>query len=269
MNGWQHLRQIAYLLERATWPDGTTDRVFGRAIPTAGETPKALQQYRTPFVLLTMDGDTKDDENPGLLIYELGATIVVAAEGRDLGQAALMGGARSGGQGSSKGRGILEVEEEFNRVVGRLTGADGAPAVAYESGSAQAVEVDASRYVVARKHSIKVLGTAARYYPPCLFLVGTGGAGQVSLTWKNPATRYDSLVPVVRYASGATAPASSSAGTGVSGLTATSESVTVSGLSAGTYSFAVFMSYDEMGTGTADRYSTQELSTTALSVTVT
>lgn len=268
MNDWQHLRQIAYLLEAATWLDGTTEKVFSRAIPTAGETPKALSQYRPPFVLLTADGKTNDDENPGLVMYELGATIVVAVEGRDLGQAALMGGGRSGGQGSSKGRGLLEVEEEFNRVVGRLTGADGAPAVAYESGSAQAVEVDATRYVTARKHSIKVLGTAARYYPPCLFLVGTGAAGSVGLTWKLPPTRYDSLVPVVRYASGATAPTSATAGTGVSGLTSASVSATVT-LAAGTWSFAIFMSYDELGTGTADRWSAAELSTTATSVTVT
>lgn len=268
MNGWQHLRQLAWILERHTYTDGAQEHVFGRAIPTAGETPKALSQYRMPLVLLTMDGNTSDEENSGLCEYEIGATIVCAVEGRELGQAALMGGARSGGQGSSKGRGILEIEEEFNRAVGRLTGADGAPAVAYESGAAQAVEVDATRYVVARKHSLKVLGTEARYYDPCRFLVATGGAGSVALTWKLPPNRYDFLLPVVRYASGATAPTSATSGTGVAGLTASSESATVT-LAAGTYSFAIFMSYDEMGTGTADRWSSADLSTTATSVVVT
>ena len=121
---------------------------------------------------------------------------------------------------------------------------------------------------MARKHSIKVLGTEARYYDPARFLVGTGAGGSVGLTWKLPPTRYDSLVPVVRYASGATAPTSATAGTGVTGLTSSSVSATVT-LAAGTYSFAVFMSYDELGTGTADRWSSAELGTTALSVVVT
>ena len=75
------------------------------------------------------------------------------------------------------------------------------------------------------------------------FRITAQTTSSITLAWKRPAARYDSVVQVLRYATGS-APATSTDGTGVV-VGATDTSVTVSGLSSGTtYYFSLFMGYD-------------------------
>lgn len=269
MNQWQAARQIKYLLEAMRWPDGDAKRVISKAHVTAGPPDDMLSTLRPPFCLVSVQPVEPDEEEPELEAAGFDVILVCQADGGEGNQNALMGANRSGGQGASEGRGLLEVEEQVKLAIGKLTGANGIRAALLSTGGSAAERIEGGAYVVARRYSVRCWCTVRRHYDPPNYAAATGGAGQFTVTWVNPTTRYDSLLPIVRYTTGATAPSSATAGTGVSGLTSASTSANPTGLSAGTYSAAVFWSYDETGGGSAERYSTQELGTTATSITVT
>lgn len=98
--------------------------------------------------------------------------------------------------------------------------------------------------------------TSRFYHAPFRF-AATPGSGQVVMTWTLAPTRFDTLRVILRRATGSTPPATVTDGTGVtlSGDLVTSK--TDSGLAAGTYSYSLFMAYDETNATptTADKYS--------------
>lgn len=269
MNQWQAARQLRYLLEAMRWPDGDQKRVISKAHITAGPPDDMLSSLRPPFCLISVQPVEPDDEEPELEAAGFDVIVVCQADGGEGNQNALIGANRTGGQGASEGRGLLEIEEEVKKAIAKLTGANGLRAAILGTGGLAAERLENASYVVARRYSVRCWCTVRRHYEAPNYVAATGGVGQIVVTWVNPPTRWDSLLPIVRYASGATPPASATAGTGVSGLTSSSATTTITGLSAGTYSVAVFWSYDETGAGSAERYSSQELGTTATSVTVT
>lgn len=269
MNQWQAARQLKYLLEAMRWPDGTASRVISKAHVTAGPPDDMLATLRPPFCLISVQPVEPDEEEPELEAAGFDVILVCQADGGEGNQNAMMGANRTGGQGASEGRGLLEVEEQAKLAIGKLTGASGVRAAILSTGGTAAERLDSGAYVVARRYAVRCWCTVRRYYEAPNYVAGTGGAGQFTVTWVNPGARYDSLLPIVRYALGTTAPASATDGTGVSGLTSSSVSATPTGLASGTYSAAVFWSYDETGGGSAERYSAQELGTTKTSIVVT
>lgn len=269
--------QAKWLTERAVWDTGAGERIVRSCAIIAGPDDPGLTDFSTPFACIHPNGEEADEENPKITVSSFSLVVVQSSEGQDMTQAALMGGARPGGPGSSRGRGAIEIREEILKTLASMTGANGMrAAVVYRSAPAMAVAN--GRNVVAVEATLQAYTTVAQHYDPPLFLVGTGAAGSVGLTWTNPPQRWDQytgtkhdgerLAPIVRYASGATAPTSATAGTGVTGIASGATSKTVT-LTAGTYSFAIFQPYTESGENTPQRYSSQELSTTTLSVVVT
>ncbi len=279
MNPWQQARQIKWILDWARWPDGAAGRLFpaNSVVIVSGGDP-ALSDLRYPIAMVVDAGQESDPQTPELLACRWRILLFARAEGQEASMAAAMGGPRTNGTGASEGRGVSEIAEEVVRNLSLLTGANGMAASCRVRSGAQGAQIG-SAFVAGKEIECETWATATRHYDSPLFLAGTGGSGQVALTWKNPPTRWDQyigaqhdgtrLAPIVRYASGATAPASATAGTGVTGISAGDTSKTVTGLAAGTYSFAIFQPYTESGGASAERYSAQELSTTALSITVT
>lgn len=276
MNRWQQARQIRYLLLAGRWPDGAQGRVFGpNSVVIASGSDPQLRDLRFPLAMIVSAGEEADAQTPELLRCRWRVIVMAKAEGQTSSQAATIGGQRTGGLGTSEGRGVLEVGEETVKALSLLTGANGMRAALVSSSGAQSVETD-NGMVAGVEYEFDSWATVRRHYDEPLFLVATGGAGQATLTWVNAPARWDQydstgtrLAPVIRYATGATAPTTATSGTGVSGISAGDTTVTVTGLAAGTYSFAVFQPYTESGAASAERYSEQALSTTATSVSVT
>lgn len=268
MNPQQFARQMRYLLLSDTWADSPGEVVFGApaansregggVVVTAGPSEEAIKGMglRPPFCLIYVDDVEADPEEPGLLLQTFGVVLVAAVEGDPFGERVLMGGPKAS-VGQSYGRGILEVEAKVRARIGKLTGADGARAVLAYTGSSS-VERVGSKAFAARRYLVRAWCTSEPHYDAPVHLVATGGSGQVALTWTLPPARFDRLSVILRRASGSTAPTSATDGTGVtlSGATATSVTDTVA---AGTYSYALFESYDETGSGSAERYSSQVL----------
>lgn len=255
MNPWQVAKQLRSLLQAAVWPDGTGDVAFGKVLVSAGIDRGAAAGLRFPFARiwpLNMEVD-QDEENLVRQIFRVELTVCNA--GDPWGESALIGSARGGGQGSSSGRGLMEVEEVFFDALTLLNETDGVSIRLDARSAAEAANSEEHGYVASLAYDLEAWCSADRSYPPASRVAAEDQTGQIArLTWTLPADRYDRVSVVVRRASGSTAPSSVTDGTSV---TVSGEAATVDDdvSSPGTYSWAVFVGYDELGTGTADRYS--------------
>lgn len=283
MNGWQVVQQMQYLLRVLRWQDGGQEAVFdpGSVLVTGGAVRDSLEGVIRPLAMIFPGSRQNDPEYDGLGEESFGVRLV-HWDGDSRGELVLVGGNRkSSGQGSSEGRGLLEYETEVLRAIEHLGdfvgvrvagGFRSAPEVAYDP------ELD---YTASRVLTIAAETTRERYYHAPQRLVATAlGGGSVSLAWALPAARFDfhdtvttpSIAArgrvVLRRASGSTPPASATAGTGVtlSGDFATSVTDTPG---AGTHSYALFVGYDETGSGSPERYSDAEVGSYRAGVVVT
>lgn len=257
MNAWQCLRQLRSILRAAVWPDGTGEVVFSNRVHvTAGPPEGVIPSIGYPFCLLAPGSADEDEDEAFVEVTGIRALLVVRGAGDAYGETALMGGPRSGGQGSSKGRGLLEVEEALRDAVAKLSGPNGVN-LRVTGRSAPVAQTIGSDYVVSREYSLEAVLTVDRTYPPATsFLASDATGGNASLTWALPPSRYDRVGVVLRRAAGTTAPASATAGTGVALSSALATSKT-DNPGAGTFSYALFAGYDEVSAtpATPDRYS--------------
>jgi len=256
VNTWQALRQLTYLLAKQVWPDSPGEKVFRSVHATALPGAESSSALRMPFCLLRPINATADKQSPSLKTQGFEATIVTASTGDTLGEFALIGGQRNS-QGSSRGRGLLEVEEVFYQTLDFLNQKSGIRIQVASNGSVEGEYLDGVGYVAARRYGLESLVGVDRDYleaNPRGLLVPLAalplGGGQVQLSWDNPPERFDfnDETPigglVLRRASGATPPASPTSGTGITLVTGFEESITDTP-GAGTFSYALFVGYNE------------------------
>lgn len=261
MNTWQITKQLKYLLEADTWPDSPNEKVLSCCIVTAGMTSEMWSDIRRPFAMLQVGNASSDRENPDLMSQSLTLVLVASVYGDHHGETALTGGPRGGGQGSSKGRGLLEIEEEALETVRRVTGANGVNIIVRKDSAAQAVMLESMEYVVYRTYSLDCLVSRARYYHPPRNLAKSGS----TVSWALPPDRFDRYKIVLNRKSGSTAPSSATDGTATSVTLATDLATSVTDATTGTWTYAVWAAYDETHTGTpasAQRYSSATVGTT-------
>jgi hypothetical protein len=256
MNTWQVLRQLKDTLTSAAWTDGVADVVFGSVIVAAAIPEKGFGRLRFPLAHIIPDSAEADEEEPELVLQDFVLRIVQRVENDAYGETAILGGARSNGQGSSDGRGILEIEEEALKSIGAVSRLGGIQIRERWRSAVAASEVERLGNVVLREIGFRSWNSTLRSYPAPSRLAGAvPGGGVVNLSWSLPTTRFDTYALVLRRAAGSTAPATATSGTGVTvGALVTSVSDTPG---AGTFSYALFMGYDEINdpTSSADRYS--------------
>lgn len=261
MNTWQALRQIKATLEAATWADGTGGKVFGQVMVSAGYPRGARPAVRFPLARVWPTAATVDEAQAQLRSQAFAVEISQQVLGDVTGEGSLIGGARSGGQGESDGRGLLELEEILEQELGRVARLEGFNVSLVHSTGAEASQDEQFGYLAWRTYEFLGLLTRDRTYPPARRLAAADAGGQsVSLTWKVPAARFDRSALVLRRASGSTAPATVTDGDAVT-VSGFAESLSDAVGVAGTYSYALFVGYDETGSGTPDRYSAADTAT--------
>jgi len=238
--------QVGYRLALATWPGG--DPLFAAVHVTRGS-PQAVQELverlAVPFCLVRPDAAERyGDEHDDLLSLRLGI-LFAAAEAGDagaLGERATAGGARVGGDASSSGRGVLELEE---RVRSELERVDEALGVFLHptGGELASVAVPGAPYVASQEIFVEVRCARDRYYHPARNLSASVVAGTVNLAWTLPPDRWDRLRVMLRRIAGSSPPTTTT-GTEVtlSSDLATSASDTPG---TGTWTYGVFAGYDE------------------------
>lgn len=257
MNLFQVLRQLKYLLRNRKWENNSAYNVVFPAnsvIVSIAPAVKWISKLGMPCaVIVPMDGQTDPEfgETPDLLVRRLTVKLCQILPGDGVGENVIMGANRTGnstyfGQGASEGRGLLEIEEELFEVAKELTEYSGVRTILKAVSSGEPIAISDTNYLCSLDNVFDVMCTSARYYPPATaFTAQAASGGVVNLAWTVPPDRYDLFKVILRRATGSTAPTSITGGTGVtlSANLATSKADT--GLSSGTYSYALFSTYDE------------------------
>jgi len=256
-------KQIRFRAQRAAWPDTPGGLILGTSVyVTAGLRDDDDKPLRMPFGLINLGTQTPDPEDPDLLTQEFILVIACEVLGDPLGEHSMIGGPSSAGAtnrlGQSQGRGLLDLETALLTSLGKLTGADGTPVIVSHGSSPAPERLDKNVHVVHRQYILTALCTRAdEYLAPTDLTIDVTTPGQATLAWVLPPSAYGLRKIILRRASGSTAPSSSTAGTGVTLASDLATSVTVSGLSAGAHSFALFAAFSESGAAVDERFSVQ------------
>lgn len=251
MNFWQVLRQIQYLLRQQNWT-GTSTPVFhdDSVQIVAGESDIEALEARLilPSCLIIPGGGASDPvgegEQPDLISRSVSIVLMARNENDDLGSGAIMGAAREG-LTDSRGRGVEELEEEVFNAIKKLSAESGIVIALRMASEPETRKDQEDNSYAFQEYSGEVNCAANRYYFPGRRLAATPTSGEVSLTWTNPPTRFDTYrMRLVRKA-GSSAPTSPSDGTELALSANMATSKVDSGLPAGTYSYSLFASYDD------------------------
>lgn len=241
----QTIEQMRYLATTATWSTSPSSVVVGSsAYVTPGIEDESRLPSRVPFALFNLGDSRADSDDPDLIEQDFIMVVATKVVGHQMGEAHLLGG--SSGQSPrsaySDGRGALEVAVPLVEAMQSLTGADGAPIIVSWQSAVQ-VQKHTQRELAWQQYVFKGYCTRDDDYPEPSNFTATGGSGEIVMAWTLPAPRYDLSSIIVRYASGATAPATTTDGTGVTLGSDLATGVTQSGLGSGTYSVSVFGRY--------------------------
>lgn len=268
MNTWQIAKQLRYLVGTRSWT-GSTTRVFDPAsviVGTGQELAAAQESVILPLCFIRVEGNQSDPlhgEEPDLVHQQFTLSLVQVTHGDRIGEGVILGANRFGST-DSRGRGVLELEEEVFAAVELLVVNSGVVILSRAS-SAATTDTDESNNVVGiRDHSFTAVCTADRFYPAPRRFRATATTGEVSLSWSSAPSRFDLFRYVLRRASGATPPATPSDGTGITLSSNLATSVVDSGLASGTYSYSLWAQYDETSDALAGALSSPDVNSDRL-----
>lgn len=256
MNPWQAAQQVLAALRAAVWPDAPGGVVFGAVIASVPGVYEDNQEARLPVARLLPGSEQPDPELPDRLVFAFEIAVVAEVLQEKHGAFSIIGGSRSGGLGSSAGRGCLELEEIARNAI---TALDPRLRLNVVATGGRAVDmIDAGeRQLAERVFEVSMTGTRGRFYHAVRCLSTSALVGHLfSLLWKDPPARFDTLTAtavMVRFAAGSTAPATPTAGTLQAYVALGAQALSIT--KTGTFSYSIFCQYDENGDGTADRWS--------------
>ena len=257
MNIWQTVRQVKYLLQQATWPDATTTVFATESVRVvAALAPARLSEMRPPIALVRPLGGSADPEADQMDLFQqdIGISLFCGCGGDQVGENAVIGLYQSD-LNDPEGRGLLEVEEELLAAVEHLNDLDGIRVEWMASGFVNADEIETLPHLVSREYLFSALVSRAKYYHPVRDFTATAASGSVcTLAWTLPATRFDTRRVLVVRKSGATAPTSITDGTELT-LSGDLVSSHTDSCGSGTFSYGVWMVYDEFSASADGQYS--------------
>lgn len=254
MNVFQTAQQLVWALNQDNfkWPtvgaEGVQEPVLSRVVVGPQAPDFFHQDFAAPAAILHVERGQDDREHPADVVDEQRFTLYLFTSNpsETSGSAAVVGGNRQD-LGSSRGRGLLEIEPLVKSQIFNMTGLRARPVTVGgnptdSAGRMQgAIAERALEIVVRRLPSFPDYGPIQR-------LKASGGAGSVALTWAAPPNRYDLVGYTVVRKAGATAPTTPADGTAtfVAGTAASfAGGVTYNDApGAGTWSYSVFWAYD-------------------------
>lgn len=254
MNTWQVVRQLKFLLEAQKWT-GTSNEVFaqGHVKATSGlDEQTFINKLNFPCVLIQPGNARPDPEEQGFVDIDIGFRLAVKHSGDAIGEGSLIGNNRPDQEETSRGRGLLELEEMLFDAVGKLTDLDGIRIIHLLSSATRTLNTN-SVYIAQRDYLHTVTTTMDKFYHPPYALTATINGADVDLTWTLPAVRYDTRRVMVRRIAGTAFPTETT-GTEVP-TTATATSVTDTAPASGDTAYGIFEVYDEFDEGSDQQFS--------------
>lgn len=261
------MNEVKQRLQDAVWTGSSTPVFNDDSVRILGgdELEAFGEGLIAPAALIRIGALTSDPlhgEEPDLVQLAFDVILVTQVPGDRMGEHPIMGANRQG-LTDSRGRGILELEEELFATLERLGDALGVRVQSIATG-AQQQGVDESDNVIAmREYSFEAQLTADRYYhaPRGVSAADLAG-GDARIRWTDPPPRFGRLTIRIRSAAGSTAPADASSGDQVADVGLGIGSF-VDSPGAGEISYSVFAGYDDHAGATATRFSDAEQATQA------
>lgn len=244
MNSGQILRAVKKHLEARAWDVGAGETVFGGVVIT-GRTTQAAVELGFPLVELRVLGETPDPEHPQVVTAELEVALSVWNESDQLGEFAFAGGALPNGIGSSDGKGLLQVEGQLKAAIAKLGRSQGVRVVAFTGDGSEGTIVEQSGYVAQRTYRLRAIATAEETFPAAdWFKAAAAGSGNVTLTWRALTTRFDFYRVTINRKAGSSAPTSATDATATTVYSGALSTFSDSP-GAGTFSYAIWVQYDD------------------------
>jgi len=248
------LRQIRHMASLATVTGGSA-LFAAESIIILDDKPfeDVLPEIIFPAMFISERGF--ETPSPGArIIHRLNIDIkVIVDNGFDpYGTAGLIGAARSDST-SSVGMGCIDIFDELDRTGGafRKTGVEnGLGIVAFTPSGTGPEELQSSqlggKQLYGHQATLTVIhANEAGYEPPASFTAADATGGDASLSWTHQGNRFDHAGVMIRYAAGATPPATSTDGTEVTGSPVTRGTLTLTDSpGAGQISYSIFGAYD-------------------------
>lgn len=266
MNPWQILKQIEYLLKAQKWGSSSTVVFQANSVKIAGgdELQVFAEGLISPSVIIKPGASNSDPlhgEEPDLIAFSFSVLLIVNIPGDRVGSNAIMGASRQG-LTDSRGKGILEVEEELLNAIYKLNDKEGIRVQCVETGGVASAVDPNNMSLGFREYLFEAQATADRFYHAPTKFAGSVAGSTVTLTWEDPPVRFDSINLEIHRASGSTPPATPTSATLVSTVNLGVKTYSDTGRAAGNWSYAIFAGYNERGGAASERYSSQETGTT-------
>lgn len=258
MNTLQVAKQIRKLIRDLTWDSGGANKVFhpGGVMVTNGPADEVTAQLPMPYCLILPGAGQADpikNDEPELIEEDYMLRVVTAVASDPTGEGVMLGRNQQAID-QAEGRGIFEIQEKVLVRLARTTRQDGIRIQVINAGTTQGGPVQGNRYVAARDYTVRATTTLASSYEPATNLQAVDSAtpGAADVSWELPPDRFDYRRQVLRRLTGSTPPADPADGTGVTlggspdgaGVTSVTDSP-----GAGTYSYALWTSYDDFEAG--------------------
>jgi hypothetical protein len=261
MNGWQLTRQIRYLLRERRWEGApANEHVFRsnsvRITPIDIESFLGTANPGSPACTINLGRRTSDQQTKGYVAQEVVVTLAVQVEGDEVKENAAIGANRTAGKGSSKGRGLAEVESELMSVLDDVTAMQGFQVQGYSAGSVEEAQVSSTLAFVYCEHTFMFMCTSQLTWLGPTSLNGSGATGgSISLAW-TPAPLSWASIPgvggqIIKYAAGSTPPATPIDGLPGPTVSGIAGSAVISPLASGDYAISIFTMYKESGAAVA------------------
>lgn len=257
MNVLQLSKQFKYLLKARTWPGAGGETIFGSVLVTDMIPKDTYPFLRMPVCAIKVEDDEPNPQTPGRLKQMFTFTLLADAKGDKWGEMGLIGGPRVNGNLSSKGRGVLELDEELRTTLRQIQETSGIKIIARPSSALGTASVDGLGVISAREIKIAAECTDQRYYHPPIRVAASVAGPNVTLTWVDPPDRFDRLSLRIRRIAGSSPPGDVTLGTQISDV-AIGVQTAANAPGAGTWTYAVFGAYTDSGIAQSERYSDVE-----------
>jgi len=262
MNQAQIAQQIKYLLQVRTWDDDPSNAVvFGKVVVSNKPMEYLLTLGPTlPFAAVRMGAMVHDPDFPEVILDEgIEVEVSTRIENDPWGESDLIGGVRPSLL-VSQGRGVSEIVAQVHATISRNDPETGISMHSRTENDGRSIQIQNSSYM-AQSVEVTAKGGIDLFFAPGRELANSGN----TITWTNPAIRFDTHSMILRYAAGSTPPATATAGSAatLSGVLATTYTHGDDGQPGGTFSYALFVAYDYNFDGTIDEYSASTTLTAA------
>jgi hypothetical protein len=246
VNTEQLAQQIVSVLNPSNfkWGVGLNEAVLSRVIVGPVADGFFQHDFVTPCAVLHVESTKDHDEHPADLIEEQRFTLYIFAANasEQSGSAAIVGGNRAE-LGSSRGRGLLEIEPLVKAKIFNQLGLVARP----RTTGGQPTAVGGKLGGLVAERALEIVATRIPSFPDYASirkLAGSASVGLVTLTWSPAIAQYALVGYTWRWAAGATAPTTPTGGT----RGAFVADVAATGLSdtppSGQGSYSVFWAYD-------------------------